>query len=395
MAFILTTDMPSTLRVVQLDFANREFPASMLTYEAPPLPGPDWARVDVVAGGICGSDIHLFNGATGPSPALSGYGTLPMELGHEISGIVVERGPKCRIKEGTPVAVDPVMACAARGIKPLCTHCQAGRTSSCHNLGSRTLTPGMGVGFTNGLGGGWGDQVLAHASMLHPLPSGLAVDAACLHEPLSIAVHGIVRKPPASGDPVLVVGAGIIGLCAIAALRALHPRSPITVLAKYPQQIDAASAVGAAEVVTYDADGDHFGTLARLSNTVVRGSRHNRMLAGGFPYVVEAVGTPAAVTETLRMADGRATVLLLGAPGAVEVDLSPIWFKELDVAGSFCHSGDGGTQSIDIALDLLAQGALAPELVITHTFPLDSYRDAIAVAMDRKGSGALKVVLTP
>ena len=384
-----------TVRVVQLDFADREFPASMVEIDPPALPGSAWARVEVAAGGICGSDLHLFNGATGPAQSLSGYASLPMELGHEIAGIVVETGRDCDIAEGTAVAIDPVIACAARGIDPPCRPCAAGRASTCHNFGSRILTPGMGIGFTSGLGGGWGDQVLAHRSMLHPLPPDVAVETASLHEPLSIAIHGLMRQPPGDGDDVLIVGAGIIGVCAVAAVGALFPGSRITVLAKYSHQAKSARAVGASHVVEYQDNGAHFDHLAHLANTVVRGGGNGRMLAAGFPYVIEAVGTASAVTETLRFADGRGTVLLLGAAGLSNVDLSPVWFKELAVVGSFCHAGDGGTHSIDQALDLLATRALPPELVITHTFPLDAYRDAISVAMDRKGSHAMKVVLTP
>ena len=381
------------MRVVQLDFADREFPMSMVDVDRRDLPGRDWARVEVAVGGICGSDLHWFTGATGPSPSLTGYGTLPMELGHEVAGRVVEAGPDCGVPEGTAVAIDPVIACEARGITPFCPHCAAGRTSACHNFGSHTFTPGMGLGFTMGLGGGWGDEVLAHASMLHPLPSGVALDNASLHEPLSIALHGIDRHRPIDGDPVLVVGAGIIGLCAVAALRDRVPRSPIVVMAKHAHQAVAARAVGATDVVVWSERGEHFDALASLAHTVVRGG-DARMLAGGFPYVVEAVGTAAAINDTLRLADGRATVVLLGAAGLNTVDLTPIWFKELAVVGSFCHAGDGGAHSIDAALDLLAANALPADLVITHTFALDDYREALTTALDRK-NGAIKVVLKP
>jgi threonine dehydrogenase-like Zn-dependent dehydrogenase len=387
--------MPSTLRVVQLDFADRSFPVSMVDVAPRELPGPAWARVEVAVGGICGSDLHLFNHATGPAQALSGYAAFPMELGHEIAGHVVEAGPECRVSVGTAVAVDPVIACVARGIDPPCAPCANGRASTCRNFGSRVLTPGMGLGFTAGLGSGWGDELVAHESMLHPLPPNLPIDVAPLHEPLSIAVHGLLRSPPADGDHVLVVGAGIIGLCAVAAVRAMFPRSPVTVLAKHPHQKDTAAQLGAHDVVLLDEKGRHFDALAAVVDTEVRGKGDGRMLAGGFAYVVEAVGTPAAVTEALRFADGRATVLVLGAAGVSTVDLTPVWFKELAVVGSFCHAADPGGHSIDRALDLLAAGALPPDDIITHTFPLDAYRDAINVALDRRSSGAIKVMLRP
>ena len=107
----------------------------------------------------------------------------------------------------------------------------------------------MSIGFTAGLGGGWADQVLAHRSMLHPIPDAVPDAIASLHEPVSVAVHGLLRKPPRDGDPVLVVGAGIIGLAAVAAVRALFPACEVTVSARHEYQGDAARAAGAHHVV--------------------------------------------------------------------------------------------------------------------------------------------------
>ena len=115
------------------------------------------------------------------------------------------------------------------------------------------------------LGGGWADTVLAHESMLHPLPDAIAERGASLYEPVSIACHGLMRARPDDGDPVLVVGAGIIGLAALAALRGLFPHSPVTVLARHPHQGAAATACGADHVVLGDPDNGHWEELAALS----------------------------------------------------------------------------------------------------------------------------------
>ena len=104
------------------------------------------------------------------------------------------------------VAVNPDMNCLARGIDPLCRPCANGWPSSCHNAFSGVLTPGSALGFTSDLGGGWAEQVVAHHSMLHRVPDTVTDQAVSLHEPVSIAVHGLLRDPPRDGDPVLVVG---------------------------------------------------------------------------------------------------------------------------------------------------------------------------------------------
>lgn len=392
------------MRAIQFDYADPGFPASFTELPEPELPSPAWARVAVVAGGICGSDLHLFSHNVGPTPTLFSMGSLPFVLGHEISGRVIEAGSACPVEVGTEVVVDPCIPCRARGIDPPCANCARGWTSSCLNLDSRVVSVGRTLGFTQGLGGGWAEQVLGHASMLHPLPAGVPLDVACLHEPLSIACHGLLRASPPDGAGVLVVGAGIIGLAAVAALRGLYPDCPVTVLARHDGQAQAAARCGATAVVRHREDGSHFEELASLSGGRLIGFKSDVMVMGGFPYVVEAVGAPRSVTEALRAVAHRGTVLLLGAAGVSEVDLTPVWYKEAALVGAMDHSVDAGSapglaggpgrHSVDRALDVLAGGLLPPDAVITHEFGLESHRDAVAAALDRHG-GAIKVVFRP
>ena len=394
------------MRAVEFDMADAAFPASLADIAEPPLPGPGWARVAVTAGGICGSDLHLFAHNVGPSPALMGMGgALPFVLGHEIAGRIVEAGPGCDLPAGTRVAVDPCIPCAARGIDPPCANCERGWTSSCLALDTRVVSPGRSLGYTAGLGGGWAEQTLAHVSMLHPLPDAVADRGASLHEPVSIACHGLLRAPPLDGEPVLVVGAGIIGLATLAALKGLFPASPVTVLARHDHQARAAAACGADHVVVSDPGNAHFEELAGLSGARVIGYKSHVMLMGGFPYVVEAVGAPQSVTEALRAVAHRGTVLLLGAAGVSEVDLTPVWYKEAALVGSIDHTVDAGSapglaggpdrHSVDRALDILAAGLLPHEVVVTHEFALEEYREAVETAIDRGTSHAIKVVFRP
>src|SRR4051794_24037355 len=172
-----------------------EFPVSLVDVDEQPLPGPDWARVDVALAGICGSDLHnVFPDGSG-SRIFGPFVGVPMEMGHEVSGTIVEAGPECPFPVGTDVAVDPTLACAARGLEA-CPMCAVGAYSSCHHLGSKAFTPGFGLGFTVGLGGAWGEQLLAHVSQLHALPAGVDLHTAVLTEPLSVSVHGLLRRPP-------------------------------------------------------------------------------------------------------------------------------------------------------------------------------------------------------
>jgi L-iditol 2-dehydrogenase len=393
------------MRAVVFDMADPEFPVSLSEVPEPTLPGPSWARVAVATGGICGSDLHLFSHNTGPSPTLASIGTFPFVLGHETAGRVVEAGPNCSVAVGTRVVVDPCIPCLPRGIDPPCANCARGWTSSCLNLDSRIVSSGRTLGYTQDMGGGWADSVLAHDSMLHPIPDAIADRGASLYEPVSIACHGLLRAMPVDGEPVLIVGAGIIGLASLAALRGLFPACPVTVLARHPHQAEAALACGADHIVLSDPDNGHWEELASLSSSRVVGRKRHQMLMGGFPFVVEAVGSPASVTEALRAVAHRGSVLLLGAAGISEVDLTPIWYKEAALIGSIDHTVDahgapglaGGPDrhSVDRAIDVLAAGLLPEAVVVTHEFALDDYREAIGAAIDRNTSHAIKVVFRP
>ena len=357
------------MRAVVFDMADPEFPASLAEIPEPELPGPSWARVEVTTGGICGSDLHLFAHNTGPSPTLASIGTFPFVLGHETAGRVVEAGANCSVAVGTRVVIDPCIPCLPRGIDPPCANCARGWTSSCLNLDSRIVSSGRSLGFTQDLGGGWADGVLAHDSMLHPMPDAIEDRGASLYEPVSIACHGLMRATPVDGEPVLIVGAGIIGLGL--PRRAARALSPLPGHGAGPPPAPGRGGQRRAGRTTScycDPDNGHWEELASLSGARVVGRKRHQMLMGGFPYVIEAVGSPGSVTEALRAVAHRGSVLLLGAAGISEVDLTPIWYKEAALIGSIDHTVDahsspglaGGPDrhSVDRALDVLAAGLL-------------------------------------
>jgi L-iditol 2-dehydrogenase len=392
------------VRVVRYDFADPAFPASLTEVDEPALPSGEWARVAVGVGGICGSDLHLFGQALDGSPTLRGIAEFPFELGHEIAGTIIEAGVDCPFAVGARVALDPIIPCLPRGIDPPCANCAKGWASSCLNFDSRVMTGGRALGYTRGLGAGWAEQVLGHRSMLHPIPDEVPEKVASLHEPLSIAMHGLSRRPPESGAPILIVGGGIIGLAALLAVRAYFPDSPVTVLVRHPHQSDAARTCGAAHVVM-GSGAAAFDELAALTGGRSVGDGDERMLMGGFPDVIEGAGGSGAVTDALRAADHRGTVLTLGATGIGRIDMTPIWYKQLVVVGSIDHGAnpssavgqrpEGPGHSVDAALDILARQPFPPEALITHEFPLEGYREAVAVGLDKQASRAIKVVFRP
>ena len=220
--------------------------------------------------------------------------------------------------------------------------------------------------------------------------------AAVLHEPISIALHGLAHRPPEEGAPILIVGGGIIGLTALLAVRAHFPDNPVTVLVRHPHQAEAARTGGATTVVT-GSGAAAFEELAALTGGRAVGDGDARMLMGGFPYVIEAAGGSGAVTDALRAADHRGTVLTLGAAGIGTVDLTPIWYKQLVVVGSVDHGAnpssamgrgtEGPAHSIDAALAVLAGQESPAEDLVTHEFPLEGVREAVQAALDKAPAG--------
>jgi threonine dehydrogenase-like Zn-dependent dehydrogenase len=374
------------MRSVRLDFADPSFPVSVVEVDDPPLPGPDWARVQVLAGGICGTDLHTLHPDGSGSPVFLPLIAFPMELGHELGGVVVEAGPDCPVEVGARVAVDPTLACEARGLDP-CPACRAGWTTACRDM-NVGAPRGFGHGFAVGVGGGWSDSVIVHRTQLQPAPDGVDDAGLALAEPLAIALAGLARRLPVAGAPVLVLGAGTIGLAAVAGLRALAPDSDVTVVAKHAHQQAAALALGATRVV--EPGDDLLPKLAELTGGRVTGERSAEMVFGGFPHVVEAVGSGATLDTALKVVRQGGVVSLLGAINRTKADLAPLWFKNVDVVGSFGY-GPGGV-TFTRALDLIAAGGYPSEVIVTHTFARDDVREAVATA-NARDRGAIKVQL--
>ncbi len=389
---------------IRYNGADSSFPAALEEVAEPALPNGEWSRIAVAYGGICGSDLHLFSPASEGSPTLVSFAAPPFVLGHEIVGTIIEVGADSPWSVGTRVAVDPTLPCLARGVDPPCVNCARGWTSSCLKLDTEVLTPGRSLGFTDGLGGGWAQQVLAHSSMLHAIPDEVSDRASVLHEPISIALHGMGRRPPDAGAPVLVVGGGVIGVTVLIALRALFPDNDVTVLVRHPHQVTVARVCGATHVVCGSGLAS-FEQLAELIGTRAVGAGEHWMLAGGFPYVVEAAGSASSVTDSFRAVANRGTVIELGATGTGRIDMTALWYKEAVLIGSVDHGRDpkasigtaprGRDHSIDVALDILKRSTFPEDSVVTHEFPLEAYREAVEAGIDKSASKAVKVAFRP
>ena len=358
---------------------------------SPALPGPRWVRLRPILSGVCASDLALITGRS--SPALSPFVSFPAVLGHEVVARVVEVGPQVRrLGPGDRVVVDPFISCEIRGLDA-CPPCRRGDTRLCTRAAEGSLAPGMLIGYCRSLPGGWSEEMIAHESQLYQVPAGIADAAAVLVEPLAVALHAVLLSPPAAESRVLVLGAGTIGLCTIAALQAVEPTCHVVALARHAFQREAARRLGAEPVAAGEGAGH-----AAVAATGAR--RHQpvwgpAVYAGGFDRVYDCAGTSRSMNDGLRVAGPAAHVLLVGCTAGARLDLSFVWARELRVLGSYGYGPEpaaGGRHTFALALDLLARGVPDAGALITHRFTLDRWREALGVSLRRARHGAIKVV---
>ncbi len=315
-------------------------------------------------------------------------------IGHEAVGEVTEVGSEVeRFKVGDRVVMEArpwgSPNCLTQEIDTPCEFCTRGDTRLCENRALR-----MGP---TGKGSGWADSYTAHESEVWPVPDDISDDQASLIEPMAVAVHGVLRRRPAPGEKVLVIGSGIIGLLTLQALKALAPESHVTSVVRYEHQGQAAERLGADEVIS--DSGDLYAKAARITNAKYYQSTLNRgMLLGGYDVVYDCVGSKYTQRDSLRLAKAGGTVVLVGISlQQMKVDMTPIWFQEVDLIGSMTFGMeelDGRRlHTFDLVIEMLQSGALSEVDLITHRLPFAEYHKAIATAADKR-TGSIKVTLT-
>jgi len=310
-----------------------------------PEPGPDDVVVRMRACGICGSDLGYIRQGGLPI-GVDG----PMPLGHEMSGVVEELGRDVRnLKIGQRVAISPMFA----GI---------GNGGAEGGLTRRLLVRGAGQG-----------------GRLHPIPDSLPLDLASLAEPLGVGMRSVDRAQVAPRDKVVVVGAGPIGLSAIATLRSRGVEDVIA-LDLSPRRRALAKQLGAREVLDASAP-DVWESLHGLHGST---SQYGIRSAGSDVYI-EASGAPSVLPKLLESAKRGSRISVV----AIHHETTPVAFlnvmmKELTILGSIEYPPDWNDM-----LNLLERWELSP--MITHRFPLERFHDALAVARDQRDCG--KVLL--
>lgn len=326
-----------------------------LRVETRPAPhaGAGQVAVDVVYGGICGSDLHyVHHGRVGDFSIRE-----PMVLGHEVVGRVADTAAPSPLPAGTPVAVHPATPCNK------CEQCRSGRRNICPHtryLGSAAHRPHVQGGFAS--------RIVMPLDQVHVLPSELPLNRAALTEPLSVALHAVTQAGDVRDRSVLVSGAGPIGLLVVAALKE----------------------AGAGQIIVTDLLAKPLALARQVGATAVElAVQAGPASAERIPVdiAIEASGSAAALNSCIKRVARGGTIVLLGLlpPGDTPFAGNLVVTRELTFRGSFRFD----TEFAD-AIVLLANG-LDVEEIVTHVLPITRAAEAFSLAADR--TRASKVLL--
>ncbi len=358
-------------------------PLRLADLDPPGLPGPEWVRVRPRLSGICGSDLTTLDGRS--SRYFEPIVSLPFVPGHEIVGDVEGEG------NGTVrrVVIEPVLGCDARGLEPPCPACAVGDTGGCERVAFGHLKAGLQTGYCADTGGGWSDGLVAHTSQLHTVPDELSDEAAVMVEPAACAVHAALAAGVTAGSNVVVLGAGTLGLCTIAALRQHSLPGTLLAGAKHPAQQRLASMLGA-DLVVDPAE------VARAVRRLTRSLEAGAQLTGGADVVLDCVGSAGSIEDAMSIVRPRGRVILVGMPGTVRLDLTPLWHREINLIGAYAYGREAATgngqrpRTFDLAFDLVEQVGL--ERLVSARYPLERFHEAVEHAGAAGRRGATKIV---
>jgi threonine dehydrogenase-like Zn-dependent dehydrogenase len=360
--------------------------------DPPALPAPDWVRLEPRLSGICGSDLGVITAHD--SFSLEPYGAYPFTFGHEVVATVVETGPSVRgWSAGDRVIVNPMLACRQKGEEP-CAACGRGDEGLC-----RRATDGRGAiaGFSPMTGGGWSDGLVVHESQLRAQEE-LPDEVALLTDSFASAARGVFNEAPVPGDVVLVLGAGTIGLLTVRALRLMGWEGTVAVSARYAFQARRAEAAGA-DLVLESSDALYDWAASLPGAALYKPTLAARFVEGGPSLLYDTVGSARTLRDALALTREGGRIVVAGAAARATLDLTRLWHRQIRMTGVMVYGPvefRGATMDIfDAALELIREDDLGRLELVTHTFELEEYRDAISVALSKRGRESIKVAFRP
>jgi len=323
-----------------------------------PTPGPGEVLVRVAACGICGSDVHGYDGS-------SGRRIPPIVMGHEAAGRIAAVGPGVKgFREGDRVTFDSTVYCGA------CRPCRRGEVNLCDN---RQV---LGVSCPDyRRAGAFAEYVVVPSRIVYRLPDSLSFTEAAMLEAVAVAIHAVSLAQVSPDDTALVLGAGMIGLLVVQALR-VAGCSRILVADIDGSRLKLAQDVGATAVLSAEA-----GLVAEALQ-----------LSGGagVDLAVEAVGRNETVGAAIESVRKGGTIVLVGnISPEVTLPLQKVVTRQIRLQGSCASAGE-----YPQAMELLASGVIQVKPLITAIAPLDDGPQWFE-RLHAREPNLMKVVLTP
>ena len=324
------------------------------------VPTPEFSTDEVLikvnATGVCGTDIHIYRGEWKTS--------MPIILGHEFSGVIVETGRDVKnLKVGDPVVAEPNILCGS------CYFCRMSeRNYFCENLKATGVT----------INGAFAEYVKTKAENVYKVTEGFNLDEAALIEPLACCVRGIDQAKVRTGDTVAIVGAGPIGLILLQLVK-LAGASMVIQTDMEDARLKLARDLGADHTINV-AEEDPVEAIKRLTGGY------------GVDVAIEAVGSPKAITQAMKATrrGGRLNIFGVSPEDAVwEVKPFELYEKELTITTSY-RSPFTFQRAVKIALS----GKVKLKPLISHIFRLEEIHRAFEVA-EKRLEGAVKVLVKP
>jgi L-iditol 2-dehydrogenase len=321
--------------------------------------GPDDLLVRVQACGICGSDIHGYDGSTGRRIP-------PLVMGHEAAGVVAKAGANAiDFKAGDRVTFDSTIYCGK------CYYCRRGEVNLCDSRQVLGVSPG-----DYRRHGAFAEYVSVPQHITYRLPDSLSFQQAAMIEAVSVAVHAVGLTPVRLGDTAVVVGSGMIGLLVIQALR-LAGCGQIMAVDLDDRRLQSAAALGA-DFVWNAAQCDV--PAAVLERTAGRGA----------DLAFEVVGaTKTLHTALASLRKGSVLTLVGNLAPQVELPLQSVVTRQIRMIGSCASAGE-----YPACIHLMARGAIRVESLISATAPLSEGPSWFERLYNREAN-LMKVILEP
>jgi L-iditol 2-dehydrogenase len=330
-----------------------------ITDLATPIPAADELLIEVAACGICGSDVHGFDGSTGRRIP-------PIVMGHEAAGTVAALGSEVTgFKVGDRVTFDSTVYCGQ------CEYCRRGEINLCDNR----QVLGVSCGEYR-RAGAFAEFLTVPARIAYALPESFSFSEAAMLEAVSVALHGVAVSQMSGGETVLVIGAGMIGLLLLQAARAAGA-STVYVADVDATRLELATKLGADDVLL--ASGS---TLIEKIHSLTGGR--------GVDLVLEAVGRDETISGAIDCVRKGGTVTLVGnISPQVTLPLQKVVSRQIRLQGSCASSGE-----YPQAIDLIASGQIKVAPLITAIATLEAGPEWFE-RLHAREPNLMKIVLDP